>query len=95
VANGSTTQAKHVTNLPFKQLSSQGTQAHSFANFPTSLMSVGKTADDETISIFTKDGVRTHNNQHVLITYKGEPLLVEIRDQHGRYCIPLLQQERQ
>ena len=83
-------QAKHVINLPFKHLLSQATQVHSFANFPTSLMSVGKTADDETIPIFTKYGVKILN-EDVLITNKGEPLLIDMRDQHGRYCIPLLQ----
>jgi hypothetical protein len=41
-------------------------------------MSVGKTADDGTISIFTKDGVTVHNEQDVLITCKGEPILVGI-----------------
>ena len=46
-------------------------------------MNVGKTADDETISIFTKDGVRIHNEQDVLSTYKGEPLLIDIRDQQA------------
>jgi hypothetical protein len=95
VANGGRSQAKHVTNLPFKQLSSQATQADSFADFPTSLMSVGKTADDGTISIFTKDGVTVHKEQDVFITCKGEPLLIGIRDKYGRYCIPLLQQKGQ
>jgi hypothetical protein len=41
-------------------------------------MSVGKTADDGTISIFTKDGVTVHNEQDVLTTCKGEPILVGI-----------------
>ena len=90
VANGSTSQAKHVTNLQFKQLSLQATQAFSFANFRISLMSVRETAEDGTISIFTKDGVRIHNKQDVLSTYKSKPWLKDIRDEHCTYLIPLL-----
>jgi hypothetical protein len=51
VANGGVNQAKYVTQLPFKALSAQATQADTFQDFPSSLMSVGKTADDGTISI--------------------------------------------
>jgi hypothetical protein len=55
-------------------------------------MSVGKTSDNGTISIFTKDGVTVHKEQDVLINFKGEPILIGIRDNKGRYCIPLMQQ---
>jgi len=55
-------------------------------------MSVGKTSDDGTISIFTKEGVTVHKEQDVLITCKGEPMLISIRDDKGRYRIPLVQQ---
>jgi hypothetical protein len=41
-------------------------------------MSVGKTADDGTISIFTKDGVTVHKEEEVLITCKGMPILVGV-----------------
>jgi len=54
-------------------------------------MSVGKTSDDGTISIFTKEGVTVHKEQDVLITCKGEPILIGIRDDKGRYRIPLVQ----
>lgn len=94
-ANGATSTAKHVTRLPFPQLSAQAAQADSFEEFPTSLMSVGKTADDGTISIFTKEGVTVHDEKDVLITCKGEPILIGIRDEHGRYRIPLIQQKGQ
>eukprot|EP00804_Cyclotella_cryptica_P029885 CCRYP_010794-RA/>CCRYP_010794-RA protein AED:0.38 eAED:0.53 QI:0/0/0/1/0/0.2/5/0/538 len=60
-------------------------------DFPTSLMSVGKTADDGTVSIYTKDGVTIHKETHVLITCHGKPLLIGVRDKHGRYRIPLIQ----
>jgi hypothetical protein len=95
VANGGTSTAKHVTQLPFKQLSPKATQADTFQDFPNSLMSVGKTADDGTISIFTKDGVTVHKEQDVLITCKAEPILIGVRDERGRYRIPLLQQKGQ
>ena len=85
VANGGTSTAGHVSRLPFKQLSDQAASADSFDDFPSSLMSVGKTSDDGTISIFTKEGVTVHKEQDVLITCKGEPILIGIRDDKGRY----------
>ena len=95
VANGKACTAKHVTRLPFTQLPDEARQADSFEAFPHSLMSVGKTADAGTISIFSKDGVTVHNEKDVLITCKGEPILIGIRDENGRYRIPLVQQKGQ
>ena len=92
VANSGTSMARHVSRLPFRQLSDRAASADTFNDFPSSLMSVGKTSDDGTISIFTKDGVTVHKEQDVLITYKGKPILIGIHDSKGRYCIPLMQQ---
>jgi hypothetical protein len=92
VANGSSA-GKHVKQLPFDNLSEQAAKADSFDEFPNSLMSVGKTADDGTISIFTKDGVTVHKEQDVLITCRGEPILIGVRDEYGRYRIPLQQRK--
>ena len=58
-------------------------------------MSVGKTADDGTVSVFTKEGVTVFKEEDVLITCKGEPILIGVRDSHGRYRIPLVQQRGQ
>ncbi len=80
VANGDTCTAKNVTRLPFPQLSKRATTADTFTNFPTSLMSVGKTSDDGTISIFTKTGVTVHKETDVLIRCKGAPLLIGVQD---------------
>jgi hypothetical protein len=55
-------------------------------------MSVGKTSDAGTISIFTKAGVTVHKEDDVMITCKGKPILIGARDMHGRYRIPLIQQ---
>ncbi len=71
MANGGVSQAKSVTQLPLKDLSAQAMQADTFQDFPSSLMSMGKTANDGTISIFTKDGVTVHEEMGVLITCKG------------------------
>ena len=57
VANGSKSRGQHVTSLPYPALSNQARQAGTFKDFPTSLMSVGKTDTDNKISVFTKDGV--------------------------------------
>jgi hypothetical protein len=71
VANGGTSNAKYVTRLPFRQLSAQAMQAETFQDFPTLLMSVGKTADDGTVSVFTKEGVKVFKEEDMLITCKG------------------------
>ncbi|KAL7503222.1 hypothetical protein ACHAXN_001038 [Cyclotella atomus] len=92
-ANGGVSQAKHVTKLPFDQLSDKARAADTFTDFPNSLMSVGKTSDDGTILIFTMDGVTVHKEEDVLITCKGMPILVSVHDEHGRYRIPLMQQK--
>jgi hypothetical protein len=70
-------------------------QADTFQDFPSSLMSVGKTAYDGTISIFTKDGVTIHKEMDVLITCKGEPILIGVRDELGCHRIPLIQRRGQ
>ena len=92
VANGTTCAATHVTALPFPNLSSAATRADTFDQFPTSLLSVGRISDDNTVSIFTRDGVSVHHETDVLITCQGAPILIGVRDDHGRYRIPLIQQ---
>jgi hypothetical protein len=95
VANEGKCKAKNVTRLPLPQLSELATTADTFNNFPTSLMSVGKTSNDGTISIFTKTGVTVHKETDVLIKCKGAPLLIGVRDKHGRHRIPLIQKRGQ
>jgi len=91
VANGDVCHGNKVTQLPIPQLSPAGTEADTFDDFPHSLMSVGRTSDAGTISIFTRDGVTVHKETDVLITCKGEPILIGARDANGRYRIPLVQ----
>jgi hypothetical protein len=95
MVNGGVSKAKFVTQLLFKDLSAQATQADTFQDFPSSLMSVGKTTNDGMISIFTKDGVTIHKEMNVLITCKGEPILIGVRNEQGGYRIPLIQQRGQ
>ncbi|KAL7508361.1 hypothetical protein ACHAXN_006033 [Cyclotella atomus] len=92
VANGGVSETQHVTQLPFIQLTDKAKAVDTFKDFPHSLMSVGKMTDDGTISFFTKDGVTVHKEEDVLITCKGQPILFGMRDEHGRYRIPLVQQ---
>ena len=73
VANGGTSKGKHVTRLPFKQMSDETTEADTFEEFETSLMSVGKTADDGNVSVFTERDVKVYKEADVLITCKGKP----------------------
>ena len=87
IANGSTSSIKFVTKLLFLQLSEQAADTDIFQEFPTSLMRVGKTADDGNISIFTKYGVIVYKEQDVVIICKGAPILIEKRDERGCYCI--------
>jgi hypothetical protein len=91
VANGGTSNAEYVTQIPFRKLSAQSRQADTFQDFPTSLMSMSKTSDDGTVSVFTKEGVNVFKEEDVLVTCKGEPILIGIQDQ-GQYQIPLIQQ---
>ena len=63
VANGKTCKAKFTTQPPFQSLSTSERVADTFTEFPHSLMSVGKTSDDNTISIFTKSGVTGTRNK--------------------------------
>ncbi len=70
-------------------------KADTFQDFPTSLMSVGKTANNGTVSVFTKDGINVFKEEDVLITCKGEPILIGVRDSHGQYQIYLMQQRGQ
>jgi hypothetical protein len=95
VANGGVSKAKYVTRLPFDKLSDKAAAADSFDDFPQSLVSVGQVSDDNNVSIFTKDGVTVMKEEDVLITCKGEPIFIGIRDEHGRYRIPLIQQKGQ
>ena len=83
MANGGTSKAQHVSQLSFNKLLQWARHAKTFTNFPTSLMSVGKTSNDGTISVFNKHGATVHQEEDVLITCKGEPILVGVRDKHG------------
>jgi hypothetical protein len=58
-------------------------------------MSVGKTANKGTVSVFTKDGVNVFKEEDTLITCKGKPIFIRVRDGHGRYRILLMQQQGQ
>jgi hypothetical protein len=57
--------ARHVSRLPFQQISDQAASADTFNDFPSLLISAGKTSDNSTISIFTKDGITVHKEQDV------------------------------
>jgi hypothetical protein len=86
VTNGGTSNAKHVTQLPFqKKLSARSRQAGTFQDFSISLMSMGKTSDDGMVLVFTKESVNVFKEEHVLITCKGEPILIGIQDNQGRH----------
>ncbi len=58
-------------------------QADTFQDFPTSLMSIGKTADNDTVSVFTKEGFNVFKEEDMLITCKGKPILTGVRDSQG------------
>ena len=91
VANGGTSTGKYVTKIPFQHLSDQDAEADTFDDFPSSLLSVGKTSDDGNVPIFTKKWVTVHREEDVIITCKGAPILIRKRDDRGQYHIPPLQ----
>jgi len=91
VANGGISRGHHVTALPIPGIPTIDIEADTFNDFSRSLMNmVGKTADAGTVSIFTKHGVIVHKEQDVLITYKGQPILIGARDEQGQYRIPII-----
>jgi hypothetical protein len=92
VTNGGTSNTKFVTQVPFCKLSARLRQADTYQDFPTSLMSVGKTSEDCTVSVFMKEGVNVFKEEDVLITCTGVPILINIRDNQGRIQILLMQQ---
>ena len=91
MANGGTSIGEHVIKLPFPQLCQKAAKVDTFEEFPTSLMSVGKTADDGNVSIFTKEDVKVYKEDDVLVACKGKPIFIGRRDERGRYRIPLQQ----
>ena len=56
-----------------------------------SLISVGKTADDGNVLMFTKEDVTVYKEEDVLIKYQRKPILVCKQDERGLYQIPLTQ----
>ena len=92
VKYGCTTKGKYVKILPFPQLSKEAsdTDTDTFKEFPTSLMSVGRTADDGNVSIFNKKDVKEYKEKDVISTCRGTPILIGRRDERGRYRIPLM-----
>ena len=83
VANGGACNGKYVSSLPFLQLSSKAAEADTFKELPTSLVSVGKIADDGNVSIFTKDGVTVYKEEYVIIACQRDPILVGEIDERG------------
>ena len=94
VADGNVNHGEHEVELPFEGLSTQAKTGDTFDRFRESLMSVGKVNDDGNVSIFTKDDVTVYKEEDVLITCKGKPILIGIRDERGRYRIPLDQRRK-
>jgi hypothetical protein len=90
VANEGLSTETNVTPIPIQQLSKAAAEAHTFEDFPTSLLSVGKVNGDGNVSIFTQKGVSVHKEEDVLITVKGQQVMIGKRDKQGRYRIPLV-----
>jgi hypothetical protein len=55
-------------------------------------MKVRKTPD-ETMFIFTKNGVTVHKELHLLIKCLGDPIHIGMCNYHDCYQIPLIQQK--
>ena len=85
VADGNVNEGKYKVKLPFQGLSPKANSGDTFEQFNDSLLSVGAINDDGNISIFTPDGVTVHKEEDVLITCKGKPILVGVRDPKGQY----------
>ncbi|EJK51550.1 hypothetical protein THAOC_29271 [Thalassiosira oceanica] len=88
VANGGVSKGNQSPNSPSPR------ETDTFSDFKHSLISIGKLADDGNVSVFSKDGLAVHREEDVLITCKGKPILIGVRDDRGRYRIPLVPQTR-
>ena len=94
-ANGEVSRGVHQTRLPIPQLPQQATTADTFNKWSSNFMSVGKVSDANTLSIFSKYDVKAYREDDVLITCKGQPILIGKCDDRGRYRIPLEQRKGQ
>ena len=83
IANCGTCNGKYVTKLPFPQLSNKAAEADTFEEFPTSLMSVGKTAVNGNVYIFAKEGVTVYKEEDVFITCQKKTIIIVKRDERG------------
>ena len=59
--------------------------------FPTSLMSVGKTANNSNISIFTQEDVKPYKEEEILFMCKGNFILIGRKYERDQYHISLMQ----
>ena len=91
VADDGACNGKYVTKQPFPQLSNKAAEADTFKEFSISLISVGKTANDGNVLMFTKEVVTVYKEEDVLITYQRKNILVCKQDEHGLYQILLTQ----
>ncbi len=81
-----------VTQFPFCKLSAQSMQADTFQDFPISLMSVDKTLDNGMVQSSRRRVSMYSRKEDILITCKGEPILIGIQDNQGQYQTLLMQQ---
>ena len=94
-SNGNACNGKYVTKMPFPHLSKKVAEAEKFEEYPTYLMSFGKTAGDGNMSIFAREGITVYKEEDVLITCQRKPILIGKRDERGQYSILLTQNHGQ
>ena len=68
VTNGGACNVKYFTKLPFPHLSNKAAESDTFKEFSISLISVGKTANNGNVLMFTREGVTVYKEEDVLIT---------------------------
>eukprot|EP00984_Skeletonema_dohrnii_P011431 scaffold4568_cov78-Skeletonema_dohrnii-CCMP3373.AAC.1 len=90
VANGQPEKGEYRTRLPIPNVPPEVAEADTFKNFQNTLISVGQMANAGCISIFHRKGVDVYKEEDILITVKGKPVMMGIRDEHGRFKIPLV-----
>ena len=95
VSNGGACNGKQVTKLTFPQFSNKVEEADTFEEFPTSLMIVGKTAEEGNVYILTREGVTVYKEEDVLIICQKKTILIGKRDKCRQYRITLTQSHGQ
>lgn len=71
-------------------MSPAAAEADYFQDFPTSLLSIRRVADNGNVSMLDKNEVDVYKEEDVIISCKGKPIMIGNQDERGCYRMPLM-----